>query len=436
MEKFSQWMEKHFVPIAVKFGSQRHLVAVRDAFISILPITMAGAFATMLNAIVRDLPGKFELTGITDAFAWLIGINGFVWWGTLAMTGLIFAFAIGYQVTKAYDVDPLAGGLVSLASFLIVTPQSTSFEATINEVTEVVSGWGNINWNYTNSNGLFTALLVGLLSAIVYSVLMKKKVTIKLPDEVPAGVSQAFATILPGVIAIYLISTIAWATGTYLDTNIADIIAKYVQMPFLALSQGLPSVIILTMFVSILWFFGIHGSNVLAPILDGIYLTALRENATLIEQGQPAKYFWTRGSFDAYGWMGGAGATFALIIAIFIFSKKQEEKTLAKLAAPMGVFNINEPVVFGLPIVLNPVYMIPWIFVPTILITFAFFVSKAGIVPPVYVETPWVMPPILYAWFATGFSFKAALLAIVNLGIGVAIWSVFVILSNNVKIDK
>ena len=303
MEKFSQWMEKHFVPIAVKFGSQRHLVAVRDAFISILPITMAGAFATMLNAIVRDLPGKFELTGITDAFAWLIGINGFVWWGTLAMTGLIFAFAIGYQVTKAYDVDPLAGGLVSLASFLIVTPQSTSFEATINEVTEVVSGWGNINWNYTNSNGLFTALLVGLLSAIVYSVLMKKKVTIKLPDEVPAGVSQAFATILPGVIAIYLISTIAWATGTYLDTNIADIIAKYVQMPFLALSQGLPSVIILTMFVSILWFFGIHGSNVLAPILDGIYLTALRENATLIEQGQPAKYFWTRGSFDAYGWM-------------------------------------------------------------------------------------------------------------------------------------
>ena len=134
--------------------------------------------------------------------------------------------------------------------------------------------------------------------------------------------------------------------------------------------------------------------------------------------------------------MDGAGATFALIIAIFIFSKKQEEKTLAKLAAPMGVFNINEPVVFGLPIVLNPVYMIPWIFVPTILITFAFFVSKTGIVPPVYVETPWVMPPILYAWFATGFSFKAALLAIVNLGIGVAIWSVFVILSNNVKIDE
>ena len=101
----------------------------------------------------------------------------------------------------------------------------------------------------------------------------------------------------------------------------------------------------------------------------------------------------------------------------------------------MGVFNINEPVVFGLPIVLNPVYMIPWIFVPTILITIAFLASRYQLVPPVYVETPWVMPPVLYAWFATGFSFKAALLALVNLGIGVAIWSVFVILSNSVKLE-
>lgn len=437
MEKFSQWMEKNFVPIAVKFGSQRHLVAVRDAFISILPITMAGAFATMLNAIVRDLPAEnaLNMPAITDAFQWLIGINGYIWWGTLAMTGLIFAFAIGYQVTKAYDVDPLAGGLVSLASFLIVTPQSTSFEATINEVTEVVSGWGNISWAYTNSNGLFTALLVGLLSAIIYSVLMNKKVTIKLPDEVPSGVSQAFATILPGVIALYAVSTIAWVTGTYFDTNIADLIGKYVQAPFLALSQGLPAVLIITISVSVLWFFGIHGSNVLAPVLDGIYLTALRENATNHLAGKPMEYFWTRGSFDAYGWMGGAGCTFALIVALFIFSKKQEEKTLAKLAAPMGVFNINEPVVFGLPIVLNPVYMIPWIFVPTILITIAYFVSSTGMVPPVYVETPWVMPPVLYAWFATGFSFKAALLAVVNLAIGTAIWSVFVILSNSVRIE-
>ena len=437
MEKFTQWMEKYFVPIAVKFGSQKHLVAIRDAFISILPITMAGAFATMLNALVRDLPAEnaLNLPWITDSFQWLIGINGFVWWGTLAMTALIFSFAIGYQITKAYDVDPLAGGLVSLASFIIVTPQVATFDTVIADVTHTVTGWGYLGVGYLDAKGLFTALIVGLVSAIIYSALMNRNITIKLPDEVPSGVSRAFATILPGVIALYAMALIAYLTATYLDSSIGDLINIYVQTPFLKLSQGLPAVIIITMSVSVLWFFGIHGTNVLAPVLDGVYLTALRENAALAEAGQPFKYFWTRGSFDAFGWMGGAGCTFALIIALFIFSKKQEEKTLAKLAAPMGVFNINEPVVFGLPIVLNPVYMIPWILVPTVLIVIAFLVSSWGWVPPVYIETPWVMPPIIYAWFATGFSFKAVLLALFNLVVGVGIWSIFVLLSNSVKIE-
>lgn len=437
MEKFTQWMEKYFVPIAVKFGSQKHLVAIRDAFISILPITMAGAFATMLNALVRDLPAEnaLNLPWITDSFQWLIGINGFVWWGTLAMTALIFSFAIGYQITKAYDVDPLAGGLVSLASFIIVTPQVATFDTVIADATHTVAGWGYLGVGYLDAKGLFTALIVGLVSAIIYSALMNRNITIKLPDEVPSGVSRAFATILPGVIALYAMALIAYLTATYLDSSIGDLINIYVQTPFLKLSQGLPAVIIITMSVSVLWFFGIHGTNVLAPVLDGVYLTALRENAALAEAGQPFKYFWTRGSFDAFGWMGGAGCTFALIIALFIFSKKQEEKTLAKLAAPMGVFNINEPVVFGLPIVLNPVYMIPWILVPTVLIVIAFLVSSWGWVPPVYIETPWVMPPIVYAWFATGFSFKAVLLALFNLVVGVGIWSIFVLLSNSVKIE-
>lgn len=128
------------------------------------------------------------------------------------------------------------------------------------------------------------------------------------------------------MIALYTVGALAWGTGVLFDSNIADIINKYVQQPFLALSQGLPSVIILTMFVSVLWFFGIHGSNVLAPVLDGIYLTALRENAANHQVGKTMEYFWTRGSFDAYAWMGGAGCTIALIIALFIFSKKQEEK--------------------------------------------------------------------------------------------------------------
>lgn len=210
-------------------------------------------------------------------------------------------------------------------------------------------------------------------------------------------------------------------------------------MPFLGLSQGFASVIILTIMVSVLWFFGLHGTNVLAPVLDGIYLTALRANTTAFEAGKKVSelpYLWTRGSFDAFAWMGGAGCTIGLIIALILFAKKEEEKAVARLSAPMGAFNINEPIVFGLPIVLNPIYLIPWILVPAVLVTIAYFATQFGLVPPVYVETPWVMPPVLYAWFATGFSLKAALLALFNLAVGVVIWSLFVLVSNKIQLDK
>lgn len=433
---FTSWMEEKFVPVAAKIGSQKHLVAIRDAFISIMPITMAGSIAVLLNAIVRDLPAKFELNGITEAFQWLIGINGNVWWGTLATLSMVFAFAIGYQLSKAYDTNPLAGGLISFASFIIATPQSTVVAL---EDGTTIGAWGNLTVGYLDAKGLFTALIVGFIATIIYAKMMKKNITIKLPEQVPPAVSKAFAAIIPGVTAMYAIGLITWALDKFAGTSLYALILEYVQMPFLSMSQGLGSVIIITACVSIFWFFGLHGSNVLAPVLDGIYKTALAENTNIYNATQSIselKYIWTRGSFDAYAWMGGAGCTIALIIAIFIFSKREETRAVAKLSAPMGLFNINEPVVFGLPIVLNPVYLIPWVLVPTVLVIIAYVATSIGLVPPVFLEVPWVMPPVLYAWFATGFSFSAALLALFNLAVGIAIWSVFVIIANRVEIKE
>lgn len=433
---FTSWMEEKFVPVAAKIGSQKHLVAIRDAFISIMPITMAGSIAVLLNAIVRDLPAKFELNGITEAFQWLIGINGNVWWGTLATLSMVFAFAIGYQLSKAYDTNPLAGGLISFASFIIATPQSTVVAL---EDGTTIGAWGNLAVGYLDAKGLFTALIVGFIATIIYAKMMKKNITIKLPEQVPPAVSKAFAAIIPGVTAMYAIGLITWALDKFAGTSLYALILEYVQMPFLSMSQGLGSVIIITACVSIFWFFGLHGSNVLAPVLDGIYKTALAENTNIYNATQSIselKYIWTRGSFDAYAWMGGAGCTIALIIAIFIFSKREETRAVAKLSAPMGLFNINEPVVFGLPIVLNPVYLIPWVLVPTVLVIIAYAATSIGLVPPVFLEVPWVMPPVLYAWFATGFSFSAALLALFNLAVGIAIWSVFVIIANRVDIKE
>ena len=127
MNGLMAWMEKYILPTAAKIGAQKHLVALRDAFIGTLPATMAGSVAVMINAIIRDLPQEFVSTyaasleadkGIFAVLNVIIGINGFVWNGTLAIAGLIFAFSWGYNLAKAYNVNELAGGIVSLATLI------------------------------------------------------------------------------------------------------------------------------------------------------------------------------------------------------------------------------------------------------------------------------------------------------------------------------
>ncbi|MFI3116219.1 MAG: PTS transporter subunit EIIC [Clostridia bacterium] len=448
-EKFNAFMEKHFVPVAAKIGSQRHLVVVRDSFIGILPVTMAGSVAVLLNVFFRDLPTAWSqyaieagnpglgnvFLGFVSFMTPVIGVNGSVWWASNAVLSLVFAFSLGYNMAKSYDVNPLAGGLITFSALIATIPQMATFEATIAGVTESVSGWGYLPYNYTQITGLFSSLIVGFIASLIYCKLMVKRVTINLPDSVPPAVSAAFASIIPGVISIYLVAITANVVTTFTGKTINDFIQYYVQQPLLGLSQSLISVIIITLLVQIFWFFGLHGSNVLAPIIDGIYRTALYENTAAFNNGTEFEYIWTRGSFDAFVWMGGAGCTLALIVALFIFSKREDQKTIAKLSAPMGIFNINEPIVFGLPLVLNPIYIIPFTLVPIVLTIIAYFATSIGLVPPVYVDVTWVMPPVFYAFLATGGNIMAALLSIVNFVIAVVLWAPFVIMANKLNLD-
>lgn len=479
MKGFTNWMEEHFVPVAAKIGAQKHLVAIRDGFIGIMPVTMAGAFAVLLNVFVRDLPNKYlpgpdgAASSIAEMFSWLININGAVWWGTIAMLAIAFSFSFGYCLAKAYDVDALPGGLISIASFLTVLPQDGGTFA---------SGWGNVQWNLTNANGLFTALIVGLVCVTIYAKLMQKGITIKLPEQVPPAVSKAFASIIPGVVAIF-VAGIAWylcaqftalvphvtvdpeiidprtgapaemtsysiafknaadvvVTGMAADKglvavagNLPQIIQFAIANPFLKLTQGLGAILVIIIMVQLFWFFGLHGVNVLGAVIEGPYLAALLQNQEVANSAgiDNLPFLWTRGSFDAYVWMGGSGCTIALLIAILIFSKKEESRAVAKLSAPMGLFNINEPVIFGLPIVLNPIYFIPWMVAPVVLTCIAYGATAAGIIPPVYVQLPWVIPPVIYAFLATGANFMAALVALLNIVVCVLIFTPFVMMAN------
>ncbi|WP_350344078.1 PTS sugar transporter subunit IIC [Proteinivorax tanatarense] len=409
MQSFIKFMEKYFMPYAAKIGKQRHLVAIRDGFIGIMPLIIAGSFAVLLNSTL------FEIVPVLEP---LKGINGNVWWGSFAIMTLLLVFSLGFNLAKGYKVDGLAAGLISVGAFIAVTPPAGE-------------AGGYLDVGYLSATGLFTGILIAILTTEVFVRLTKRNIVIKMPDSVPPAVSRAFAAVIPGIIAIYVAGIIGHIFAAIGAISLQDFIYNTIQAPLEALGQGVFSAMILAMLINLFWFFGLHGASILDPIMNSVYLPALEANASAVQAGLAAEYNITRVFFDAYVHLGGSGATLGLIIAIFIVSKRRQEyRTVAKLGLPNGIFQINEPIIFGVPIVLNPILFIPFIITPAVLTLTAFLATASGLVPATYVAIPWISPPGVGAFLATGGSIKAALLALFNLCLSIAIYIPFIAIAD------
>lgn len=461
MNALTLWLEKYFLPLASKIGGQKHLVALRDAFIGTLPATMAGSVAVMLNAILRDLPPQFfdGYDGSTvPVIKQIITINGYVWNGTLAIAGLIFVFSWGYNLARAYGVNELSGGIVSTAASIagitfsysggisgLKLDQATvdainaagnaaGWSATKTDITAAVWGW--LPLNNLDANFFFTAMIIGFIATMIYVKLMLKDITIKLPDSVPPAVSKAFASIIPATVALYVVAIFYWLFSLIVpDMTFLQWLQKTIALPLLGLSQGFGAVILVTLFVQLFWFFGIHGPNVLAPILEGVFGVAQLENVNLFQKGGAdlvlaEGYKWVRGSFDAYAWFGGSGGTIILILAILLFSKRKDYLAVGKLSVGPGIFNINEPIMFGLPIVLNPIMFIPFLLAPVVSVSIGYFATILGLVNPVSQQVAWVTPPFLMSFLATGADWRAPIVTLVAMIVSFLIWVPFVISAN------
>lgn len=473
MNRLTAWMEKYILPVAAKIGGEKHLVALRDAFIGTLPATMAGSVAVMINAIIRDLPPQFfegYVGGDIPIIREIIGINGFVWSGTLAIAGIIFAFSWGYNLARAYGVNDLAGGIVGIATLiqgvafayngsLDVALPAESVEA-INAVGGAITataeglsygGWGWLKLDHLNGNAFFTVMLMGAISVIIFSKLMLANITIKLPESVPPAISKAFAAIIPATVALYVIAIINFIVAQLTDGQlIIDLVQKYIAEPFLGLSQGLGAVLIVTLFVQIFWFFGIHGPNVLAPVLESVWGQAQLININVFQEGYNGltgseavlsaiedgkAYMWVRGSFDAFAWFGGSGGTIMLILAILLFSKRADYKLIGRLSLGPGIFNINEPIMFGLPIVLNPIMFFPFVLAPLVATTIGWLATYFNLVNPVSQQITWVVPPVLLSFLATGADWRAAVVTIICMVVTFFIYAPFVIAANKMEIN-
>ncbi|MEF3329383.1 PTS sugar transporter subunit IIC [Oceanobacillus oncorhynchi] len=411
------FMQK-FIEIAGRIGSQRHLVAVRDGFVAIMPLIIIGSLAVLINNFPAF--GSFDMVKILNNIFgegnWQT-LGGSVWNGTFAVIGLLISFTIAYNLAKSYEIDGLSVGLISIASYIILVPETAD--------------WG-LNFAWLGAQGLFVAIIIALLITELFRLLVKANITIKMPDGVPEGVTRSFAALIPAMIILALVGLFQALISVFVGISMFEVIFNAIQEPLQGLGNTLPAALVVSFLNHLLWFFGLHGTNIIGSVIEPVYLPLIEQNASLFQQGMSAfdvPNVVTKPFLDSFVFMGGSGTTIALLIAIFIVVRREKNhpyREVAKVSAPAGLFNINEPVIFGLPIVLNPIFLIPFILVPVTLTVISYIALSTGLVPKTVAILPWTTPPILSGYLVTGGSARGIILQLINLTVAVVIYIPFI----------
>lgn len=410
MNKFLDTLSDKLLPLANILGSNKYLAVLRDAFMLSFPITMFGSLIVVFN----NLP---FFNDETKSFLYNLLGNGQM--ATMSIMTVFVVFGIGYYLSKSYEVEGVFGGAVSLSSFLILTP---FFMET--EKGEMVSGV--LSLDRLGAKGMFLGMITAFIAAELYSRMSRKGWQIKMPDSVPPAVSKSFAALIPGTLTLTIFLALHAVLTAIFKVNLHDIIYKVIQAPLIGLGSSIGATLIALFFVQILWFFGLHGQVLVNSVMDPIWNTLNLENLEAFQAGKEVPHIISKSFMETFTvGLGGSGMTLAVVIIMAFLLKKKVYKDVGRLALGAGIFNVNEPVIFGLPIVMNATILIPWILAPIVVTAFNYTVMALGIVPhPTGVSVPWTVPIFFSGMLATN-SILGGILQLVDMIIVGFIWYPF-----------
>lgn len=388
-----------------------------------MPLVIIASFFVLINNVVLDSTnGLLGNLGNFDTYK-DIGVS--VYNGTLGFLSIFLAFGVAYKLANYYDMDGIGTGFVGVASTVALMPGAITVGG------ETVGAFSS---TFTSPTGLFVAIIASILSTEILRLLQKSNaLKISMPESVPPTVSKSFNLLIPATFTLTIFGLVSFLTIKFTGIDVYEIITNVIQRPIKAVFQGLPGIIIVVILQGLLWSFGLHGAFVLSPITEPTLLTAIDENIKALEANQVIPNIVTKPFLDVFVNMGGVGMTIGLVIALLIFSRKESDRAISKLAFAPACFNINEPLMFGLPVVLNPIYTLPLVIVPVICLVIAYLATSAGIIAKTVVMVPWTTPPVISAFLATGGDWKAAVLAILLIALSVILYMPFVIAANKMK---
>ncbi|WP_019157035.1 PTS cellobiose transporter subunit IIC [Robertmurraya massiliosenegalensis] len=421
MGKFNRVLEEKVMPVAAKIGAQRHLLALRDGLIATMPFIVIGSLFLII--------ANFPIPGYAD---WMTSIFGPTWSAKLGypvdatfnIMSIIASFAVAYRLAESYKLDAMSAGTISVSAFLLTTPFSFMYTPAGAEAGILVTG--TISKAFLSSKGLFVALLFAIISTEIYRWVVKKDIVIKMPAGVPPSVGKSFAALIPGLIVFLVVWGIRLLVELTPYESINGLVTTLLGDPLKMVGLTLGGTIVAEIFVTVLWSTGLHGTNIVKSVMEPIWFGAMGDNMAAYEAGQPVPHIVTQQFWDNFVHIGGTGVTFGLVLAMVLFAKSQQMKSLGRLAFGPGIFNINEPLIFGMPIVLNPIMIIPFVVTSVVTVIVTFIGMDIGwVAKPVGIAVPWTMPPIISGYLASGGQISGAVMNIVNIVISFLIYLPF-----------
>lgn len=413
MDNFVGMIEQKIMPVANRIGTQRHMTAIRKGIIATMPLTIVGSFFTILLNIPVD-----SIAAIIEPYREILDIP---FRYTVGILALYATFGIASALAKSYKLDSLTAGILALMSFLIVAaPPIRVFES----VEGVIDAGRYINIGNLGSGSLFGAIVTAIVSVEIYRFFLEKKITIKMPDGVPPEVTNSFLALIPGAVILIFFWVLRHMVGFDLNGFLSQLL-----MPLKGILAGnsLFGGLLTVFLICFFWVLGIHGPAIMGPVIRPFWDISIAENIEAFNAGVNAHEMpniFTEQFLQWFVWIGGAGTTFALVV-LFMFSKSQYLKSLGRLSFLPGLFNINEPMIFGAPIVMNPVLGIPFIVAPLITTTISYVLTVSGMNPMMVARLPFAMPGPIAAWMSTNWSIGAGVLVVFNFVLTIAIYYPF-----------
>lgn len=430
-------------------SQNKYLGAIRNAFQNYMPLTITGAFGVIwTNVLINKQTGLASLIPSLMVLDVLNPIFQAISFATISCITLGITMLVAQEIGQANGEQGAYPAVLGLILFMIVTPttyqvfsksgkfalvattQSANMAKAAKTFGSSLGTFVAINEQYTGANGLFTGLIVGIVGLEIYNFYRKKEVLrISMPEQIPPGITRSFEVLIPTVLTCFTVGLISLFVQILSGSDMNALIYSTLQLPLEhIIGDNLLAVCILYMITMLFWCVGIHGNNLVSAIKEPIFRTLLYTNMAAYKNGQAIPHIFNLTFLQMFGEFGGSGCTIGLLIAIMIFSKREDNRTIAGISFAPALFNINETVTFGIPLVLNPILDLPFIFAPVLCIITGYILTVIGFCPRVVVEVPWTTPPLIMGFLATGGSWRGAVSQLIVIAVATLVYLPFLLI--------